>query len=214
MIVIEDCAVATVDAAGTEYADGHVVVDGDRIVAVGPGPRRAATAGRRRVDGTGCLVTPGLVNTHHHLYQWATRGLAQQETLFGWLTELYPIWARHGRRRSWHAAAAAGLGWLALSGCTTSDRPPLRVPPRRRRHAGRRDRGGRGGSACGSTRAAGSMDLAESDGGLPPDSVVEDTDAALAATEDAIDRFHDPSPGAMVRIAVAPCSPVLGHRAS
>ena len=93
MIVIEHCAVSTVDAHGTEHPDGHVVVDGDRIVAVGPGPAPLFAGAATRIDGRGCLATPGLVNTHHHLYQWATRGYAQQEILFGWLTELYPVWA-------------------------------------------------------------------------------------------------------------------------
>jgi cytosine/adenosine deaminase-related metal-dependent hydrolase len=204
MIVIEHCAVSTVDAAGTEFADGHIVVSGNRIVAVGPGPYEGAP-GATRVDGTGCLATPGLVNTHHHLYQWATRGYAQQEILFGWLTELYPVWARIDAGVV-HAAATAGLAQLALSGCTTSTDHQYVFP-----------RGG-GDVLAAEIEAAsavglrfhpcrGSMDLSVKDGGLPPDSVVEDTDAALAATKDAIDRFHDPSPGAMVRIAVAPCSP-------
>jgi len=204
MIVIEHCAVATVDAAGTEHADGHVVVQGDRIVAVGAGPYRGNPSATR-VDGTGCLATPGLVNTHHHLYQWATRGLAQQEILFGWLTELYPIWARIDAGIV-HAAASAGLAQLALSGCTTSTDHHYVFP---------RDGGDVLAAEIDAASAVGlrfhpcrgSMDLSVKDGGLPPDSVVEATDAALAATKEAIDRYHDPSPGAMVRIAVAPCSP-------
>jgi cytosine/adenosine deaminase-related metal-dependent hydrolase len=201
--VIENCAVATVDGAGTEYASGHIAIDADRISSVGPG--RFAGAADRRIDGTGCLATPGLVNTHHHLYQWASRGLAQQCDLFGWLTELYPVWARIDEDIA-GACAAAGLGWLALSGCTTSTDHHYVYP-----------RGG--GDPFGATVAAaaevglrfhparGSMDLGRSAGGLPPDSIVESTDAALAATADAIARFHDPAPGAMVRVAVAPCSP-------
>jgi cytosine/adenosine deaminase-related metal-dependent hydrolase len=202
MIVIEGCAVATVDPDGTEYTTGHVAVDGDRIVAVGAG--RYAGEGER-VDGTGCLATPGLVNTHHHLYQWATRGLAQQENLFGWLTELYPIWAGLDDELV-AATTAAGLGWLALSGCTTSTDHHYVYPS------------GAGDLMAAQVAAAGeiglrfhpcrgSMDLGQAAGGLPPDEIVEDTEAALAATEEAIDRYHDPSPGAMVRIAVAPCSP-------
>ncbi|MFI1992862.1 8-oxoguanine deaminase [Actinoplanes sp. NPDC020271] len=203
MIVIENATIATVDAHGTEYADGHVVVGDDgRIAAVGPG--RTETSGRR-VDARGCLVTPGLVNTHHHLYQWATRGLALDETLFGWLTTLYPIWGRLDAEIV-GAAAGAGLGWLALSGCTTSMDHHYVFP---------RDGGdvleaeieaARGiGLRFHPTR--GSMDLSQKDGGLPPDHVVEDTDEALAATEAAIDRWHDSSPDAMLQIAVAPCSP-------
>src|SRR5262249_51630902 len=153
----------------------------------------------------GCLATPGLVNTHHHLYQSATRGYAQQEILFGWLRELYPVWARIDAGTV-HAAASAGLAQLALSGCTLSTDHHYVFP-----HGG--------GDVLAATVAAaadvglrfhptrGSMDLSTKDGGLPPDSVVEDTDAALAATKDAIDRFHDRAPNAMVRIAVAPCSP-------
>ena len=205
MIVIENCAVSTVDDAGTEYASGHVVVDGTRIVAVGAGPAPASGRPLVRVDGSGCLATPGLVNTHDHLYQWATRGHAQQENLFGWLTELYPVWAGIDAGIV-HTAASAGLAWLALSGCTTSTDHQYVFP-----------RGG-GDLLAAEVEAAtaigvrfhpcrGSMDLGASDGGLPPDSVVEDTDEALGATKDAIDRFHDRSPGAMVRIAVAPCSP-------
>jgi cytosine/adenosine deaminase-related metal-dependent hydrolase len=202
MIVVEGCAVATVDADRTEYTSGHVAIEGDRIVAVGAG--RYAGEGER-VDGTGCLATPGLVNTHHHLYQWATRGLAQQENLFGWLAELYPVWARLDDEVV-AATTAAGLGWLALSGCTTSTDHHYVYPS------------GAGDLMAAQVAAAGeiglrfhpcrgSMDLGASAGGLPPDEIVEDTEAALAATEEAIDRYHDPSPGAMVRIAVAPCSP-------
>ncbi|MFI2647464.1 8-oxoguanine deaminase [Micromonospora fulviviridis] len=206
MIVIENCAVATVDRGWTEYRDGHVVVGADgRITAVGPGPARAVDPSARRVDGTGCLATPGLVNAHHHLYQWVTRGLAQEADLFGWLTTLYPVWA-HLDAEMVHAAAAAGLGWLALSGCTTSTDHHYVFPP------------GRDDPLAATIEAArriglrfqpsrGSMDLGRSDGGLPPDSLVEGTEAALLATEAAIDRYHDPSPGAMLRISVAPCSP-------
>lgn len=205
MIIIEGCAVATVDADGTEYADGHVVIDGDRIVTVGSGHAGRYHRSVRRVDGTGCLATPGLVNTHHHLYQWATRGVAQQENLFGWLTALYPVWA--GLDADVVAAStSAGLGWLALSGCTTSTDHHYVYPA-----------GGGDVMQAQVTAAAevglrfhpcrGSMDLGASRGGLPPDHIVEDTEAALAATEEAIDRFHDPAPAAMVRVAVAPCSP-------
>jgi cytosine/adenosine deaminase-related metal-dependent hydrolase len=206
VILIENVAVATVDPAGTEYGDGHVVIGDDgRIVAVGPGHAGRFGGPLRRIDGTGCLVTPGLVNTHHHLYQWATRGLALDDNLFGWLTTLYPIWARLDAEIV-GAAAGAGLGWLALSGCTTTMDHHYVFP---------RDGGDvlaaeieaaqRIGLRFHPTR--GSMDLGQKDGGLPPDSIVEDTDEALAASEAAIDRWHDPSPDSMLRIAVAPCSP-------
>jgi cytosine/adenosine deaminase-related metal-dependent hydrolase len=204
--VIQGCAVATVDAAGTEYADGHVVVDGNRIVAVGPGsaPRELAD-GAQRVDGRGCLATPGLVNTHHHLYQWASRGLAQQETLFGWLTELYPVWARMDADIV-SSAAGAALGWLAKSGCTTStDHHYVFPADAGDLLAAEIDAAARIGVRFHPCR--GSMDLGRSAGGLPPDEVVEDRDAILLATEDAIDTWHDPAPDAMLRVGVAPCSP-------
>ncbi len=206
MILIENCTVATMDAAGTEYGDGHVVVGDDgRIAAVGAGHAGRHHRSLRRVDGTGCLLTPGLVNTHHHLYQWATRGLAQDETLFGWLRTLYPIWGRLDAEIV-GSAAAAGLGWLALSGCTTSTDHHYVFP---------NDGGDVLAAEIDAAREVGlrfhpcrgSMDLGESAGGLPPDRIVEETDAALAATEAAIDRWHDPAPDAMLRIGVAPCSP-------
>jgi cytosine/adenosine deaminase-related metal-dependent hydrolase len=203
--VVTNCAIATVDAAGTEYAEGHLVVEDDRIVALGTGSPPSVDDADRVVDGSGCLATPGLVNTHHHLYQWATRGLAQEENLFGWLTELYPIWAGIDEGVV-HASAAAALGWLARTGCTTTTDHQYLFP---------RDGGDVFGATVDAARGIGlrfhptrgSMDLGQSRGGLPPDQVVEDRDAALEATAAAIDRYHDHSPGSMLRIAVAPCSP-------
>ena len=203
-LLIEDCAIATVDDSGTEYASGHILVEGNRISAVGEGSAPPGH-GARRVDGRGCLATPGLVNCHHHLYQWATRGLAQQATLFEWLVELYPIWALLDEDIE-HAAARAGLAALARSGCSTSMDHHYVFPKgvgdlleaeiEAAREVGLRFHPTRG-----------SMDLGESHGGLPPDSVVEDLDQILAASEEAVDRFHDPSPDSMLRIALAPCSP-------
>ena len=213
-IVIDRCAVATMDGSsvadtGTEYTVGHVIVADGRIAAVGAGPAPSledATV----IDGTGCLATPGLINTHHHLYQWLTQGRAQQSGLFGWLTELYPIWARIEPDQV-HAAATAGLAWLALTGCTTTTDHHYVFPKL-----------GGSGAFAGPLEAEiaaavtvglrfhpcrGSMDLGESRGGLPPDEAVEDTDEALAATAAAIEKYHDPLPGSMLRIAVAPCSP-------
>lgn len=204
--IIEGCAVATVDAAGTEYGSGHVVTEGGRIVAVGEGPVPEEDArGARRLDGRGCLATPGLVNCHHHLYQWATRGMAQEATLFEWLVELYPVWALIDEEIQ-DAATRAGLAALAISGCSTSADHHY-VFPR-----------GAGDLLAVEIEAAreiglrfhpcrGSMDLGESRGGLPPDEVVEDRDEILAACETALDRHHDPSPGSMLKIALAPCSP-------
>ena len=166
----------------------------------------ATTARCAAIDGTGCLLTPGLVNTHHHLYQWATRGLALDETLFGWLQTLYPIWGapRRGDRRR------GGRGRARLAGPVRLHHqhgPPLRLPERRRRRARRRDRGGAADRAAVPPDPRARWTSGSPSGGLPPDNVVEETDAALAATEEAIDRFHDPSPESMLQIAVAPCSP-------
>ncbi len=204
-LVLNGCFVATVNAQRAEYPAGHVITDGRRITAVGPGPAPADLPGARYVDATGCLATPGLVNTHHHLYQWATRGMAVDGTLFQWLTELYPVWAGldEGITRD---SSEAGLAWLARTGCSTTSDDHY-VFPRN------------GGDLLGATIEAarevglrfhpnrGSMDLGRSAGGLPPDEVVEDRDEILAATEAAIDRFHDSSAESMLRIAVGPCSP-------
>jgi cytosine/adenosine deaminase-related metal-dependent hydrolase len=202
--IIEGCAIATVDADGTEYRDGHLVIEGDRIVAVGEGAA-PESPDARRIDGRGHLATPGLVNCHHHLYQWATRGLAQQATLFEWLVELYPVWALIDDETC-SATARAGLAALARSGCSASTDHHYVFP----RDAGDLLEVEIGAAASIGLRfhpCRGSMDLGQSEGGLPPDEVVEDRDAILAASEDAISRFHDPTPGAMIRIALAPCSP-------
>ncbi len=204
-LVINGCAVVTVDAQRAEHATGHILVDGQRITAVGPGPAPADLPAARYIDAAGCLATPGLINTHHHLYQWATRGMAVDSALFGWLTELYPVWARLDEAAT-HACASAALAWLARTGCTTTTDHHYIFP-----------RGG-GDLLAATIEAAstvglrfhpnrGSMDLGRSAGGLPPDEVVEDADEILAATEAAIGAYHDASPESMLRIAAGPCSP-------
>jgi len=205
-LVIENCAVATVDERGSEYAVGYVVVSDGRIVQVGSGAAPAFQHdGARVVDGSGCLATPGLVNSHHHLYQWIFRGLAQDATLFEWLTELYPRWARIDEPAV-YAAARAGLGWLALSGCTTSTDHHYLFPRGAGDLLGATIRAAREvGVRLDATR--GSMDLGRSAGGLPPDSVVEDLEDILVASKEAVERHHDPSFGSLTRIALAPCSP-------
>jgi cytosine/adenosine deaminase-related metal-dependent hydrolase len=205
-LVVENCAVATVDGRGSEYAVGYVVVSDGRIVQVGPGAAPVLLHdGARVVDGSGCLATPGLVNSHHHLYQWIFRGLAQDATLFEWLTQLYPKWARIDEPAV-HAAARAGLGWLALSGCTTSSDHHYLFPRGSGDLLGATIRAAREvGVRLDATR--GSMDLGRSAGGLPPDSVVENLDEILKASKEAVERYHDPSPGSLTRIALAPCSP-------
>jgi cytosine/adenosine deaminase-related metal-dependent hydrolase len=205
-VVLAGCHVVTMDAGRAEHASGYVAVEGNRIVAVGHGAAPPeAFAQARVIDATGCLATPGLINTHHHLYQWATRGRAVDCTLFGWLTELYPVWARIDASIVRDAATAA-LGWLARTGCTTSTDHHYVFPSG-------------GGDVLGATITAardvglrfhptrGSMDLGTSSGGLPPDEVTEDIDTILAATASAIDTYHDPAPGSMLRMGVAPCSP-------
>ncbi|MFN2489449.1 MAG: 8-oxoguanine deaminase [Actinomycetota bacterium] len=206
-VVLEGCALAAMDAAGTELADGHIVLEDGIITSVGPGRAPARDGGERgaRIDGGGTLATPGLVNCHHHLYQWLTRGLAQQSNLFEWLVALYPVWARLDEDLE-AVAASAGSAALATTGCTTTTDHHYVFP----RAAG--DLLGASIEAVGKIGlrfhpCRGSMDLGRSAGGLPPDEVTEDLDVIMAATEAAIDGHHDDSFGAMVRIAVAPCSP-------
>jgi len=205
-LVLQGAHVATVDGSANEYRGGHVVVTDGLITAVGDGPAPNDLQGTvQYIDASGCLITPGFVNTHHHLYQWITRGLAVDDTLFGWLTTLYPVWEQMDAELV-NVAATGGLSWLAGTGCTTTTDHHYVFP----RDGGdllkaEIDAAARVGLRFHPTR--GSMDLGRSKGGLPPDSVVEDIDAILTATEAAIDTHHDPSFGSMLRIGVAPCSP-------
>ncbi|WP_434598827.1 8-oxoguanine deaminase [Streptomyces sp. A5-4] len=205
-IVIENCAIATVDANDTEYASGYVVVAGNRIESIGAGQAPKGLEGVvRRIDGTGHLVTPGLINTHHHFYQWITRGLATDHNLFNWLTALYPTWARIDEPMA-YAAAQGSLAMMARGGVTTAMDHHYVFPK------GSGDLSSaivRAASETGVrfTLARGSMDRGTSDGGLPPDFAVETLEGALAATEATIDQHHDTSFDAMTQIAVAPCSP-------
>ncbi|AZM49486.1 8-oxoguanine deaminase [Streptomyces sp. WAC 06738] len=204
--VVENCAIATVDAAGTEYASGHVVVADNRIESVGAGPAPAGLAGvARRIDAAGHLATPGLVNTHHHFYQWLTRGLAQDANLFDWLVALYPTWARIDEPMC-HAAAQGSLAVLARGGVTTAMDHHYVYPRGAGDLSGAIIRAARE-TGLRFTFARGSMDLGETAGGLPPDFAVETLDGALAGTEAVIDAHHDPSYDAMVQVAAAPCSP-------
>ena len=194
--------VVTCDDAGTEHESGWLLVEGGVISAVGSGDEPEAD---ERVALGDAVVTPGLVNTHHHLYQTLTRARAQEADLFNWLRELYPVWAGIDAEAE-YAAARTGLAELALSGCTTVFDHHY-VFPR-----------GRTGLIEAEVQAArelgvrivaarGSMDLGESAGGLPPDELVEDVDSVLADTERLMAELHEPGPGARVQIAVAPCSP-------
>lgn len=203
-LVIENTDIATVDSDGTEHRRGHIVIRDGVITAVGDGPA-PQIPDAVTVDGQGCLATPGLVNTHHHLNQWITRGYAQDGTLFEWLTTLYPLWGSIDAELEF-ASASAALAMLTLTGCTTSMDHNY-VFPRQ------------GGDLLAAEVAAaariglrfhptrGSMDLGASSGGLPPDHVVEDIDTILGACADAVAAHHDPSFDSRLRIALAPCSP-------
>ena len=205
-LVIENCAIATVDAADTEYACGHVVVADGLIESVGEGRAPQGLAGVvRRVDGTGHLATPGLVNTHHHFYQWITRGLAQDCNLFDWLVTLYPVWARIDEPMV-YAAARGSLAMMVRGGVTTAMDHHYVFPRGAGDLLGAEIRAAREVGVR-FTAARGSMDRGTSEGGLPPDFAVETTEEALRATEEAVDTYHDTSFGSMLHIAVAPCSP-------
>jgi cytosine/adenosine deaminase-related metal-dependent hydrolase len=178
---------------------GDVAMDDGRITAVGSVPEEPGDQ-IVRVDGD--IITAGLINTHHHFYQWMTRGWAFDCTLFGWLTTLYPVWARL-TPEDVEAASAVALGELALSGCTTAADHHYVVPggddsvfDAIARPAGR--------IGIRVHIARGSMDLGQSKGGLPPDSVVEELDVILASTQSVYERLHD---GERITITVAPCSP-------
>ncbi|MCB2136420.1 MAG: amidohydrolase family protein, partial [Rhodobacteraceae bacterium] len=193
--------VVTMNPDRAEIADGDVLIRDGVIAAVGKG---LVTAGSV-IDACGCVVTPGLVNTHHHLYQSLTRAVpgGQDALLFGWLKTLYPIWARFGPEEM-RVSALTGLAELALSGCTlTSDH--LYLYPNGARLDDTVDAAREIGLRFHPTRGA--MSIGESDGGLPPDSLVEAEHAILADMERVIDRFHDPREGSMVRVGLAPCSP-------
>jgi len=178
---------------------GDVAVRDGWIEAVGDVP---PAPGDRVIRCDGDLLTAGLVNTHHHLYQWMTRGRAVGCNLFGWLTELYPVWARLSVEDVL-AAARVGLAELALTGCTTAADHHYIVP---RGDDSVFDALADAARSVGIRAhiARGSMDLGESRGGLPPDEVVEDLDAVLASTERVIADLHD---GERIAVTVAPCSP-------
>ena len=199
--------VVCMDDPRREIPDGAIAFRDGVIVAVGTSIELARLAAEADdvIDATGCVVTPGLVNTHHHLFQSLTRALpgAINASLFDWLRRLYPIWASF-RPEDVFAATQLGLAELALSGCTLSSDHHYLFPD-----GVTLDDSIAAASAIGirfhPTR--GSMSVGESDGGLPPDSVVERERAILNDTIRVIDRYHDARPGAMIRVGVAPCSP-------
>ncbi|HST18991.1 MAG TPA: 8-oxoguanine deaminase [Gaiellaceae bacterium] len=196
-MILANCRVVTMDDAGTEHERGWIQVDDGLITAVGAGAPHDGPS----EDVHGAVVTPGLVNTHHHLYQTLTRARAQQADLFTWLRELYPVWARLDAEME-HAAARAGLAELALSGCSTVFDHHYVFP---RGVSGLIEAELDAARSVGVrfVAARGSMDLGESQGGLPPDSLVETLDDILAHTE----HLAALADGDLVGVAVAPCSP-------
>ncbi len=190
------------DDAGTELAGVDIRLRDGVVAEIG---HELPLDGAEVVNGRGCVVTPGLVNTHHHLYQTLTRAVpgGQDALLFGWLQTLYPIWARFGPEHM-RISALVGLAELALSGCTlTSDH--LYLFPNGSRLDDTIDAAREIGMRFTPTRGA--MSIGESAGGLPPDHLVEDEAAILNDCIRVVDAFHDPNPGAMVQVGIAPCSP-------
>jgi len=188
------------DDAAREICGVDIRISGGVVAEIGTG-----LSGPHQIDASGCLVTPGLVNTHHHLYQSLTRAVpqAQDALLFGWLQTLYPIWARFGPEEV-HVSALTGLAELALSGCSlTSDH--LYLYPNGARLDDTIAAAAEIGMRFQPTRGA--MSIGESDGGLPPDALVEREEAILQDCIRVIDAFHDPSDGSMCRVGIAPCSP-------
>ena len=196
--------VVTMDTDRSEPANAHVLVEDGRIASVGSaGPEDPS--GWEVIDAAGCVVTPALVNTHHHLYQTLTRAVpaGQDALLFGWLKALYPLWARM-RPEDMFVSARLGLAELALSGCGTSS-DHLYIFPDGVRLEDTIEAAAGIGLRFHATRGA--MSVGESAGGLPPDSLVEREGDILEDCIRVIDAFHDPSEGAMVRVGIAPCSP-------
>ena len=187
---------------GDDLQGCDVLIDGGVISAVGLG---LSGEGAEVSDMTGKVITPGLINTHHHLFQTLTRAVpgGQDALLFGWLTTLYPIWSRFGPG-DMRLSAELGLAELALSGCTTSS-DHLYLFPNGSRLDDTIEAANSVGLRFHPTRGA--MSIGESAGGLPPDVLVEDEATILEDCLRVIEAFHDPEPGAMVRVGVAPCSP-------
>ncbi len=191
----------TMDAMRRELRGADVFIDDGVIREVGVGLQREAQV----IDVAGCVVTPGLVNTHHHLWQTLTRAVpaAQDALLFGWLQALYPIWSRFTPEHVF-TSAQVGLAELALSGCTLSS-DHLYLYPNGVRLEDTIHAAAEVGLRFQPTRGA--MSIGRSQGGLPPDDLVETEAQILDDSIRVIDAFHDPEPGAMCRVGVAPCSP-------
>ena len=204
LLVRNAAIVVTMDPERREISAGGLFIRDGWIEQVAPTAELPRNADRF-LDLTDHLLLPGLINTHHHLYQTLTRAVpaAQDADLFHWLRTLYPLWARL-TPEDVRVSTQLGLAELALSGCTTASDHLYLFP-----NGSRLDDEIEAAAEVGIRlhAARGSMSLGESQGGLPPDGVVEDEEAILADCRRVIERYHDPKPGARVRIAVAPCSP-------
>jgi len=196
--------VATMDDAGRELRDTSVLIRGNRIEALGPAADLPTTADEV-IDASGHLVLPGFVNTHHHMYQSLTRAVpaVQDAELFTWLRGLYPIWARLTPEMI-RISTQVAMAELLLSGCTTTSDHLYLFP-----NGSRLDDSIDGARLAGMrfTATRGAMSLGQSTGGLPPDELVEREPAILADMDRLVSRYHDPAPGSMLQIALAPCSP-------
>ena len=194
--------IVTMDDARSELKDQSILIRDGIIESIGDDISLPVD---ETIDAAGCVLTPGLINTHHHLYQTLTRVVpgGQDALLFGWLQTLYPIWSKFGPEE-FFVSAQIGLSELALSGCTLSSDHLYLYP-----NGGKLDDTIEAAKTIGirfhPTRGA--MSIGESDGGLPPDSLVEKEADILKDSIRVVDAFHDPNPGAMVRVGLAPCSP-------
>ncbi len=199
--IINAQSIVTMDDTRRELAGCDIRISNGVITEIGPNLPRSGTV----VNAEYCVVTPGLVNTHHHLYQTLTRAVpgGQDALLFGWLQTLYPIWARFGPDEM-RVSAQVGLAELALSGCTLSS-DHLYLYPNGARLEDTIDAARSVGLRFHPTRGA--MSIGVSAGGLPPDDLVEVEAAILNDCIRVIDAFHDPAEGSMCRVGIAPCSP-------
>ena len=196
-------SILTMDDERRELTDNDIRISEGQITEIG---QNLISKGENNViNAHGCLITPGLVNTHHHLFQTLTRAVpgGQDALLFGWLKTLYPIWSKFGPDEM-RISAMTGLAELALSGCSLSS-DHLYLYPNGSRLDDTIDAATEIGIRFSPTR--GSMSIGESDGGLPPDNLVEDENFILQDCIRVIDKFHNPKPSSMIQVGIAPCSP-------